>query len=86
MSDTTAVTVATLLDFEAQWPGHSGAKDEAIRADLGITPPHYYALLSRAIDTQPAAEYAPILTRRLLEQRSRRNARRVPMMRAGLTD
>ncbi|MGO1267349.1 MAG: DUF3263 domain-containing protein, partial [Microbacterium gubbeenense] len=86
MSDTTATTVAELLSFEARWPGNSGAKEEAIRAELGITPAHYYARLDRAIDTAPAAEFDPILTRRLLEQRRRRNRRRPLMMRAGTTD
>lgn len=86
MSDTTAATVAALLDFEARWLGHSGAKEDAIIAELGISPAHYYSRLDRAIDTAPAAEHNPILTRRLLEQRRRANARRSPMMRSGATD
>jgi len=83
--ETTSAAVAVLLGFEARWPGHSSAKENAILAELGISPAHYYARLDRAIDTGPAAEFDPILTHRLREQRRRRNERRAPMMRTGIT-
>lgn len=36
-----------LLDFEAAWPRHCSAKENAIR-DRGLTPARYYQLLRRA--------------------------------------
>ncbi|MGK9222088.1 MULTISPECIES: DUF3263 domain-containing protein [unclassified Microbacterium] len=42
-------TPAQLIDFEkAHWE-HSGTKEEAIRRELGLTPPRYYVLLLRAV-------------------------------------
>ena len=61
-----------LLDFEAQWRRHVGAKEEAIRAQLGVTPPRYYQLLGRLIDTVAAQEYDPMLVKRLRRIRERR--------------
>lgn len=74
-------TVAALLDFEEKWPRDTAEKDEAIRQTFGTTPPHYFALLNRAIDTDDAGRHNPILTHRLIERRSRNNRRRARMMR-----
>lgn len=63
-----------LLDFEARWPRHTGAKEEAIRAELAITPARYYQLLGRLVDTRPALEYAPMLVQRLRRIRDERAA------------
>lgn len=68
-------TIPELLDYEAQWRRHSGAKEEAIRADLNIPPARYYQLLSRAIDTREALEHDPMLTHRLRRQREERISR-----------
>jgi hypothetical protein len=59
-----------LLDFEAEWQQraggrHNGGKEEAIRARLGLTPPRYYQLLGRVIDTRAALAYDPMLVARL---------------------
>ena len=59
-----------LLDFEsrwwaAQWRRHAGAKEEAIRAELGLAPARYYQLLGRLIDTTDAQEHDPMLVKRL---------------------
>ena len=35
-------TDRALLDFESQWQRHGGAKEEAIRAELALTPARYY--------------------------------------------
>ncbi|MEV8272245.1 DUF3263 domain-containing protein [Microbacterium sp. NPDC077184] len=73
-------TDRALLDFEAQWQRHGGAKEEAIRAELALTPARYYQLLGRLIDTADAQAYDPMLVkrlRRLREERLRDRAARV---------
>ena len=70
-----------ILDFEtqwfvAQWRRQAGAKEEAIRADLGLSPARYYQLLGRLIDTTDAQEHDPMLVKRLRRIRdARRQAR-----------
>lgn len=66
-----------LLDFEAQWwaaqwRGHAGAKEEAIRAGLGLSPARYYQLLGRLIDTTDAQQHDPMLVKRLRRLRDAR--------------
>lgn len=66
-----------LLDFEATWPRHVGAKEEAIRSAFEISPARYYQLVGRLIDTADALEYDPMLVKRLRRIRdSRESARR----------
>jgi len=71
-----------ILDFEADWQRdaggrHDGGKEEAIRARLGLTPPRYYQLLGRLVDTQSALAYDPVLVSRLRRlQESRREQTR----------
>jgi hypothetical protein len=70
-------TIAELLDYEARWIArHNGAKEEAIRADLGIPPARYYQLLGRAIETREALEHDPMLVKRLRRIRDAREAER----------
>ena len=65
-----------ILDFEGEWRRHAGAKEEAIRAELGLSPARYYQLLGRLIDTAEAQEYDPMLVKRLRRLRDvRRHAR-----------
>lgn len=54
-----------ILAFEAEWRRHAGAKEEAIRADLGMSPARYYQLLGRLIDTAEAQAHDPMLVKRL---------------------
>ncbi|HCJ49198.1 MAG TPA: DUF3263 domain-containing protein [Microbacterium sp.] len=54
-----------LLDFEGAWNGHSGAKEEAVRAELALTPARYYQLLGRIVETADAVAYDPVLVHRL---------------------
>ena len=61
--------VAALLRFEDAHYGHTGGKEELIRAELDITPARYYQLLDRAIDTVDALRIDPMLTHRLLRRR-----------------
>ena len=63
-----------LLAFEAQWPLGGAAKDEAVRAQLGMPPARYYQLLGRLIDTAAALEHEPMLVRRLRRLRENREA------------
>lgn len=58
----------TLLNFEATWPQHNGAKDHAIRTQLGITPVRYYQLLNRAVLTVDGIAADPV-TARIVRQR-----------------
>jgi hypothetical protein len=72
MSSSLGVRERALLDLEARWPRHSGAKEEDIRATLGLTPARYYQLLGRLIDTGAAVEYDPMLITRLRRIRDTR--------------
>ncbi|MFI8593857.1 DUF3263 domain-containing protein [Microbacterium sp. NPDC078428] len=71
-----------ILDFEADWRRHAGAKEEAIRSQLGLTPARYYQLLGRLIDTAEAPAHDPLLVGRLRRIRDRRAAERAARERA----
>ncbi|MDN3311050.1 DUF3263 domain-containing protein [Microbacterium oryzae] len=66
-----------ILAFEASWTGHGGAKEEAIRAQLALTPARYYQLLGRLIDTEAALAADPLLVNRLRRVRDERAAARL---------
>ena len=66
-----------ILRFEGEWRRHGGAKEEAIRADLGLSPARYYQLLGRLIDTAEAQEHDPMLVKRLRRLREARASARV---------
>ncbi|MGO1508556.1 MAG: DUF3263 domain-containing protein [Microbacterium sp.] len=70
-----------ILALETAWPRHGGAKEEAIRSTLGMSPARYYQLLARLIDTEQALEHDPLLVRRLRRLRERRVDQRVARMR-----
>ncbi|KQR23443.1 MULTISPECIES: DUF3263 domain-containing protein [Microbacterium] len=57
------------LAFEGEWRRHAGAKEEAIRAEFGLTPARYYQVLGRLIDTPDALAHDPMLVRRLRRRR-----------------
>ena len=67
---------AAILALEAAWPRHSGAKEEEIRARIGLTPARYYQVLGRLIDTEAALAHDPLLVRRLRRIRDARLAER----------
>ncbi|WOQ69072.1 DUF3263 domain-containing protein [Microbacterium limosum] len=71
-----------ILDFEADWRRHAGAKEEAIRSQLGLTPARYYQLLGRLIDTAEALAHDPLLVGRLRRIHDRRAAERAARERA----
>lgn len=70
-----------ILALEAAWPRHGGAKEEAIRTKLGMSPARYYQLLGRLIDTEQALEHDPLLVRRLRRLQERKTDQRVARMR-----
>ncbi|SDG33600.1 DUF3263 domain-containing protein [Microbacterium sp. 77mftsu3.1] len=71
-----------VLDFEARWHGHSGAKEEALRAELSLTPARYYQLLGRILESADAVAHDPVLVHRLRrlhadQERERRSRARI---------
>jgi hypothetical protein len=66
-----------ILEFEAEWRRHAGAKEEAIRSELGLAPARYYQLLGRLIDTTDAQEHDPMLAGRLRRIRDARQQARL---------
>lgn len=66
-----------ILDFESEWRRHAGAKEEAIRAELGLSPARYYQLLGRLIDTAEAQAHDPMLVKRLRRLRDAQAQERV---------
>ncbi|WBU37852.1 DUF3263 domain-containing protein [Homoserinibacter sp. YIM 151385] len=65
-----------LLDFERRWVERRGAKEAAVRAELGLTAPRYYQLLYALIDTPAALAHDPMLVRRLQRIREARTQAR----------
>lgn len=66
-------TIEQLLDFAAAHPGKiTGRVDEALRAELRITPVRYLQLLQDAIQTEEAAAHDPLTTHRLRREAEHR--------------
>jgi len=65
-----------ILAFEQGWWRHPGAKEEAIRAEFGLSSTRYYQILNRLIDTEAAMIADPMLVRRLRRLRDQRRAAR----------
>lgn len=61
-----------ILDFEKKWWRYPGAKEHAIRDDLGMPATRYYQLLNALLDRPEALVYDPMLIRRLRRLRARR--------------
>jgi hypothetical protein len=64
--------IRRMLDFEAGWTSHGGAKARAIRAEFGWTPTRYYQVLDGLLETREAVRHDPMLVRRLLRLREGR--------------
>ena len=63
---------AAILDFEETAPRSIGRKEEAIRAQLDISPVRYHQRLNLLLDAPAAAQSHPLLVaqlRRLREER-----------------
>lgn len=57
------------LDFEAEWPRHTAAKENAIRG-LGLTPARYYQLLHRAAMSLEGQAHDAVTAHRVLRRRA----------------
>ncbi|MFD8967424.1 DUF3263 domain-containing protein [Streptomyces sp. NPDC059568] len=57
------------------WPG-PGAKERAIREQLGISPTRYYQLLGALLDDPRAAEHDPVTVNRLRRIRAAKREHR----------
>lgn len=64
---------ASLLAFERRAWHHAGAKEEAIRVELGLSAARYYQLLNAVIDSPAALRHDPMLIRRLRRLREGRH-------------
>lgn len=64
--------IRRVLDFEAGWLSHGGAKARAIRAEFGWSTTRYYQVLDGLLETPTAAQHDPMLVRRLLRLREGR--------------
>ncbi|MFE4454879.1 DUF3263 domain-containing protein [Streptomyces sp. NPDC056796] len=66
---------AVLALERRSWPG-PGAKERAIREELGISPVRYYQLLNALLDDRRALEEDPVTVNRLRRVREARRGRR----------
>ncbi|MFD9974603.1 DUF3263 domain-containing protein [Streptomyces sp. NPDC059017] len=65
-----------VLAFErAAWSG-PGAKERAVREELGISPTRYYQLLNALLDDPRALAHDPVTVNRLRRVREAQRARR----------
>lgn len=65
-----------ILVFERQWWRHAGAKEEAIRAEFGLSTARYYQLLNALLDSPDAIVADPMLVKRLRRLRDARTTAR----------
>ncbi len=66
-----------ILDFERDWARHAGAKEDAVRAEFGLSAARYYQVLNAVIDSPAAIVYDPMLVRRLQRMREARMSARI---------
>jgi len=66
-----------ILDFERSWwTSASGSKEQAIRAELDVSPARYYGILASLLDLPAAMDYDPLVIKRRRRTRDdRRRAR-----------
>ena len=65
-----------ILDFERTWWQLEGSKEAAIRERFALSTTRYYQLLNELLDSSEAAEYDPLVVRRLQRLRARRRRAR----------
>jgi hypothetical protein len=70
-----------LLEFEESEPGHTGAKEERIRVQLGLTAARYYQRLDHLLTDQDTIARFPQLAGRRLRQRDEADRRRAEISR-----
>ncbi|HKJ12177.1 MAG TPA: DUF3263 domain-containing protein [Ornithinimicrobium sp.] len=67
---------AAILDFEAHWWRHQGAKESSIREEFSMSSTRYYQRLNRLLDSEAALAHNPMLVKRLRRMRSSRQRAR----------
>ncbi|CAN5125714.1 hypothetical protein BH09ACT3_BH09ACT3_05300 [soil metagenome] len=65
-----------VLAFERQWWKHAGAKEDAIRAEFGLSTARYYQVLNAVLDLPAALVFDPMLVKRLQRIRDARTGAR----------
>lgn len=65
-----------ILDFERSWWSEPGPKETAIRERFELSPTRYYELVNELLELPEAAEYDPLVVRRLRRLRERRRRQR----------
>lgn len=65
-----------ILAFERRWWRHAGAKEEAIRAEFGLSAARYYQVLNALLDSPAAIVSDPMLVKRLRRLRDARTSAR----------
>lgn len=63
---------AAILEFESHAPRAMGAKEEAIRKQLDLSPVRYHQRLNVLLDNPAALREYPVLVKRLQRVRGRR--------------
>ena len=61
-----------ILDYERTWWTEPGPKELVIRTRFHLSPTRYYRVLSELLESAEAAEYDPLVIRRLRRLRDRR--------------
>nr|WP_229698375.1 DUF3263 domain-containing protein [Wenjunlia tyrosinilytica] len=65
-----------MLDLARRTWSRPGAKERAIREQLGMSPTRYYQVLNALLDTPDALEHDPVTVNRLRRMRDARRSRR----------
>jgi len=65
-----------ILDFERTWWTEDAPKDVAINRRFELSATRYYKILSELLELPEAADYDPLVVRRLRRQRDRRRRAR----------
>ncbi len=66
----------TILAFERSWWKYAGIKEQAIRAEFGLSATRYYQVLNALIDREAALAHDPLLVKRLRRMRETRRRTR----------
>lgn len=66
----------SILDFERTWWTEPGSKESAINERFELSTTRYYQLLNELLDSDEAAEFDPLVVRRLRRLRDRRRRSR----------
>lgn len=72
-----------ILDFEGSWWTETGPKEALIRDRFELSATRYYQILNELLEMPEAAEYNPLVVRRLHRLRDRRRRARQEGYRAG---